>query len=59
MQIVTYNGGHPVHIRLRNVASTSFEFKMEEWEYLDEVHMVEDINFIVAEAGTYKLACGR
>jgi hypothetical protein len=32
---------------------------MEEWEYLDEVHMHETINFIVAEKGTYKLACGR
>jgi hypothetical protein len=39
--------------------STSFEFILEEWEYLDEWHTDENINFIVAEAGTYQLACGR
>jgi len=32
---------------------------MEEWEYLDEWHTDENINFLVAEAGTYQLACGR
>jgi hypothetical protein len=59
MQIVTYNGGHPVHIRLKDVTQNSFAFKLEEWEYLDEWHTTETMNFIVAEAGTYKLACGR
>jgi hypothetical protein len=31
---------------------------MEEWEYLDEWHTEEEINFVVAEKGTYTLACG-
>lgn len=31
---------------------------MEEWEYLDEWHTTETINWIVAEKGTYNLACG-
>jgi hypothetical protein len=32
---------------------------MEEWEAYDEWHTDENINFIVAEKGSYKLACGR
>jgi len=31
---------------------------MEEWEYLDEWHTNENINFIVAERGSYTLSCG-
>jgi len=30
---------------------------MEEFDYLDGPHMHEDIFFIVAEEGTYELAC--
>lgn len=31
---------------------------MEEWEYLDEVHIEETINYVVAEEGEYELNCG-
>lgn len=31
---------------------------MEEWDYLDEWHTTENINFVVAESGSYTLACG-
>jgi hypothetical protein len=31
---------------------------MEEWDYLDEWHTTENINFVVAEKGSYTLACG-
>lgn len=31
---------------------------MEEWDYLDEWHTDENINFVVAEKGTYTLSCG-
>jgi len=50
---VSYNGSHPVHVRLRNVESGSFEFQLEEWDYLDGGHTVETIHYIVMEAGTH------
>jgi subtilisin family serine protease len=49
----SYNGGQPCHIRLRNVGSGSFEYKIEEWRYDDGAHTTESIDYLVAESGTY------
>jgi len=43
---------------MRSLNRNSFEFKLEEWEYLDEWHTTETVNFVVAEEGEYELACG-
>ncbi|OZG72828.1 hypothetical protein BTA51_12680 [Hahella sp. CCB-MM4] len=51
-------GLEPAHIRLRNVNANSFEYKVEEWDYLDGVHHMEDISFIVLEAGVHNLDHG-
>ena len=56
--MTTFNGGQPAHIRVRGVTATSFEFMIEEWDYLDGAHLVEDIDFVVVEAGTHRLANG-
>jgi hypothetical protein len=58
VQIATYNGGHPVHPRVKDITRNSFSFKMEEWEYLDDWHTTETIMYVVAEAGSYELSCG-
>ncbi len=48
---LSFNGGQPAHARVRNVTSTGFEIRLEEWEYLDVNHTTEDVTFIVAEGG--------
>jgi len=58
MNPLSYNGSHPSHVRLRNVSGDSFEFKIEEWKYLDGNHTSETANYVVVEAGTHELADG-
>jgi hypothetical protein len=58
MQIMTYNGGNPAHIRLRNVNANSCEFQIEEWNYLNGKHVEETIGYIVVEKGIHELSDG-
>ncbi|PSP74789.1 hypothetical protein BRC86_04700 [Halobacteriales archaeon QS_3_64_16] len=58
MKPLSFEGGQPAHVRLRNVASDGFEFQIEEWAYLDGSHISETIHYTVIEAGTYTLASG-
>lgn len=59
MQINTYHGRQPAHIRLRNVGPQSFEFQIEEWDYLDQKHLLEDMSYIVLEKGKHQLTDNR
>ncbi len=45
-------------VRLRNITTTSFEWRVDEWEYLDQNHATEEVHYMVVEAGTYTLANG-
>jgi len=56
--MTTYNGSQPAHIRVRNVTSSSFEYQIEEWDYLDQSHITEDIGFVVLESGIHVLPDG-
>jgi hypothetical protein len=58
MQPASFNGGHPTTIRIRNVTEYSFEFQMDEWDYLDGAHTTETIGYLVMEAGVYQLQNG-
>jgi len=58
MNIATYNGIQPAHIRVRNVTSSSFEYQIEEWDFLDQSHITEDMGYLVLESGSYVLADG-
>ena len=58
MEPVSYQGGQPAHIRLRNVRSGSFQYQIEEWAYLDGAHTTEQIHYVVMEAGTYTSSAG-
>jgi hypothetical protein len=58
MNPLSYNGGHPSHARLRNVGSDSFEFQIEEWNYLDQWHTEETVSYMVLEHGTHALPDG-
>lgn len=52
---VSSNGPHPVHTRVRNVDSTSFEFKLEEWAYKDGSHKTETVSYLVVEEGAHSV----
>ncbi len=58
MRNLSYNGGDPCHMRVRNVTANSFEWQIEEWSYLDKDHMEETMPYIVVEAGVYTLPDG-
>ncbi len=52
------NGGDPAVVRIRNVTSTGFEIRVQEWDYLDGTHVVEDVSYLVVESGHYVLDNG-
>ncbi|MEO0632866.1 MAG: LamG-like jellyroll fold domain-containing protein, partial [Pseudomonadota bacterium] len=52
------NGGHDAVAHVRKVTSTGFEFQINEWAYLDGVHMEEGISWMAISAGTHTLATG-
>lgn len=57
-QVMSYRGEEPCHDRVRNVQSDAFEFRIEEWDYLDGAHVEEAIGYVVLERGTHELADG-
>ena len=54
----TYNDPDPVHARVRNAGSGSFEVKLEEWEYQDGAHAKEGVNYVVLESGSHTTDAG-
>lgn len=55
----SYNGTNPTTVRVRNVTATSFEFQLDEWEYLDGTHGDETVAYLVVEAGSHTMLDGR
>jgi hypothetical protein len=56
---LSYNGYNPCHPRLRNVDSESFEWKVEEWDYLDVTHPNDEtVHYVVMEHGVHTLENG-
>ena len=52
---VSYNGEQPCHVRLRNVNAGDFEYKLEEWAYLDRTHTTETTHFMAVRPGDREL----
>ncbi|MEM8563753.1 MAG: choice-of-anchor V domain-containing protein [Pseudomonadota bacterium] len=55
----SFNGGQPTSMRVQNVTANSFEFQIDEWDYLDQVHNSESIGYLVVERGIHDLGGGR
>jgi hypothetical protein len=55
---ISFNGFEPAVIRIRSVGSSSFEIRLQEWEYTNGIHMEETVSYVVMEAGSYVLADG-
>jgi hypothetical protein len=54
----SHNDIDPAVVRLRNVDTTGFEVRVQEWDYQDGQHAEEYITYIVMEKGTYVLPGG-
>ncbi len=52
------NDSDPSVIRLRNITSTGFEIRLQEWNYLDGTHGLETVSYLVLEKGTHTLDDG-
>lgn len=48
---VSYNGNHRGHPRLRNVSSDDFDISIEDWAYMDTLHIEEAIHCLAVEQG--------
>ena len=46
------------HVRLRNVADGNFEYKLEEWDYLDGYHDSETFHTLAMEPGEHEIQLG-
>jgi hypothetical protein len=51
----SYNGSSPVLTRVRNVTPTSFQIRLDEWEYQDGEHALETVSYLAAEPGRHSL----
>ncbi|MFB6268556.1 MAG: PKD domain-containing protein [Halobacterium sp.] len=58
MKPVGPTGSHPAHVRIRDVQSGSFQYKIEEWSSTDGPHQSVRISYFVVESGTHELADG-
>lgn len=54
----TTNDADPVLVRLRNVNETSFQVRLQEWDYQEGEHAAEKFSYIVIEEGLYTLDNG-
>jgi len=55
---LSYNGKEPAVVRIRNLSSSGFEIRIQEWEYLNDRHSSETLNYLVMERGNYTLEDG-
>ena len=54
----SYADTAPVTVRVRSVGPTSFQFRLEEWDYQDGPHGTETVSYLVVEAGEYAVPGG-
>lgn len=55
----TYFGADESIVRVQNVNSTSFQIRVQEWDFHDGTHAFENINYMVMERGSHSLSDGR
>jgi len=51
----SFNGHHPVTMRVMEVMPTGFTVQIQEWAYLDTTHTTEDCAWMVVERGAKNL----
>lgn len=51
----SFNGSDPSTLRVRNIGTTSFQHNLQEWDYLDGGHLLEDVGYLVLDDGAQSL----
>ena len=54
----THNDAEPAVVRIRNLDQSGFEVRLQEWDYLDDIHGKEKLSYLVIERGVHKLTDG-
>jgi uncharacterized protein (DUF1800 family) len=52
------NDGQPATVRVSNVAPDGFDFKIDEWQYEDGRHGLEDVSYLAVEPGAFPMPGG-
>jgi len=55
---ISLNGSHPAVVRIKNVDSSGFDIRIQEWDYLDGSHANETVSYLVMEKGSFALDDG-
>lgn len=55
---LSFNGAQPAVVRIRNVTPTSFDIRVQEWNYLDGFHVIEQVSWLAMERGHWTLPDG-
>lgn len=50
---LSYAGSDPAHVRVTDYANKGFEARVEEWEYLNEIHYEEQVGYLMFDTGAY------
>jgi hypothetical protein len=55
---ISLNGGDPAVIRIKNIDSSGFDIRIQEWNYLNDRHANETVSYLVMEKGNFTLDDG-
>lgn len=55
---LTFNGGQPAVVRMQDVQNNQFQLRIQEWLYLNQLHVTESVAYLVVEKGRHQLADG-
>lgn len=55
MGVPSANGVHQLTVLVRNVTTEGFEFKLDEWDYLDQQHTSETVSWMALPQGQYTI----
>jgi hypothetical protein len=55
---LSQNDADPAVVRIRNVTSTGFDIRLQEWDYQDGIHATETVSYLVMERGHHILSDG-
>ena len=58
VQPLSFNGSQPATVRLDNITGNSFDVRIQEPNYLDGIHIPEQVSYFVFEAGSWQLENG-
>ncbi|MCF7876219.1 DNRLRE domain-containing protein [Candidatus Bipolaricaulota bacterium] len=55
---ISYTGRDPATVAIKDVTSTGFKVRIQEWPYLNDEHTTETLSYLAVERGHFTLAGG-